>query len=81
MSRNLSTTQKPVRKAVSPLLGKLMAAEAELNPLLLKPYVALDALYRGKGSSGVVTMLGQHLILKTAVTQLQSQRLESVAVV
>ena len=63
MSRNFSNTQKPVRKTVSPLLGKLMAAEAEPNPLLLKPYVALDALYRGKGSSGVVTMLGQHLIM------------------
>ncbi|TCG06701.1 hypothetical protein BZM27_24440 [Paraburkholderia steynii] len=63
MSRNLSATQKRVRKAVSPLLGKLMAAEAEPNPLLLKPYVALDALYRGRGSSGAVTMLGQHLII------------------
>jgi hypothetical protein len=63
VSRNLSNTQKPVRKALSPLLGKLMAVEAEPNPLLLKPYVALDALYRGKGSSGVVMMLGQHLII------------------
>lgn len=64
VSRNPSTTRKPVRKTVSPLLGKLMAAEAGPNPLLLlQPYVALDVLYRGRGSSGVVTILGQHLIL------------------
>lgn len=41
-----------------------MAAETEPNPLLLlQPYVALDVLYRGKGTSGVVTILGQHLII------------------
>lgn len=41
-----------------------MAAEAEPNSLLLlQPYVALDVLCRGKGSSGIVTILGQHLII------------------
>jgi len=63
VSRNLSATRKPVRKTISPLLGKLMATEAAPNLLLLQPYVALDVLCRGKGSSGVVTILGQHLII------------------
>ncbi|RQR65435.1 hypothetical protein DIE18_03000 [Burkholderia sp. Bp9125] len=45
------------------MLGKLMAAETEPNLLLLQPYVALDVLCRGKGTSGVVTILGQHLII------------------
>ncbi|WP_126223336.1 hypothetical protein [Burkholderia ambifaria] len=63
MSRNLSAIRKPVRKTVSPLLGKLMATEVEPSLLLLQPYVALDVLCRGKGSSGIITILGQHLII------------------
>lgn len=41
-----------------------MKAEAGPKPLLLPQlYVDLDVLYRGRGSSGVVTILGQHLII------------------
>ena len=40
-----------------------MATEVEPNLLLLQPYVALDVLCRGKGSSGIITILGQHLII------------------
>ena len=63
VSRIISATRNPVRKTVTPLLRKLMAVEAEPNLLLLQPYVALDVLFRGKGSPGVVTILGQHLII------------------
>ena len=68
MSRK-SSTRNPVRNTVSPLLSKLLAVEAEPNPLLLQPYVALDVLHRGKGSFGVVAILGQHLIVSEQLCQ------------
>lgn len=61
-----TSPRKHVRTTISPLLGALTRtarAEAGANPLLLKAFVALDALYREKGTRGAFTVLGQQLVI------------------
>jgi hypothetical protein len=55
-----------VRKAIPRLLLGTLASEdpsAGANPLLLRVYIALDALQRGKGSNSLFLSLGQHLVI------------------
>ncbi|WP_143756917.1 hypothetical protein [Caballeronia glebae] len=77
-----STAHKKVRPSISPLLGSLMqAAKAgSSNPLLLRSLVALDALHRGKGTTALLTLLAQQLLIseELCLSGYQSARLGAV---
>ena len=64
MSRK-ATFQKSVPKAIPLLVSKFAASDASSgpNPLLLRAYIALDTLHRGKATRGLFTALGQHLVV------------------
>ncbi|KVP75089.1 hypothetical protein WJ93_06650 [Burkholderia ubonensis] len=60
-----TSSRAPVRKAIPSLLGTLIkpAGLSDTDMLHLKALVALDALYRGNGTSELLTVLGQNLIV------------------
>jgi hypothetical protein len=65
MSRKTST-RTPSRKAIPSLVGALMAKSAsftDLDNISLRALVALDAFHRGKGSIGLLALLGRHLVV------------------
>ncbi|MEX3983986.1 hypothetical protein AB4Y45_33915 [Paraburkholderia sp. EG287A] len=64
MSRK-ATIQKSVPKAIPLLLSKLAAGDVSTGPnaLLLRAYIALDALHRGKGTKGLFITFGQQLVI------------------
>jgi hypothetical protein len=65
MSRKMST-RTPSRKAIPSLVGALMAKSAsftDLDNISLRALVALDAFHRGKGSIGLLALLGRHLVV------------------
>jgi hypothetical protein len=65
MSRKMSTRTSS-RKAIPSLVGALMAKSAsftDLDNISLRALVALDAFHRGKGSIGLLALLGRHLVV------------------
>jgi hypothetical protein len=60
-----ASSRTPVRKTISPLLSALSRSSptGDANPLLLKAFIALDALAQGKGSRGLFAILGQQLVV------------------
>jgi hypothetical protein len=54
------------RKTVPSLIGSLLAKTAvfsELDNISLRALVALDAFHRGKGTIGLLALLGRHLVV------------------
>jgi hypothetical protein len=65
MSRKQSARPSS-RKAIPSLVGKLIANTAvfsEMDNIILRALVALDAFQRGKGSSGLLSLMGRHLVV------------------
>lgn len=65
MSRKQSARPSS-RKAIPSLVGKLVAKTAvfsDLDNISLRAFVALDAFHRGKGSAGLLALMGRHLVV------------------
>ncbi|WP_143749288.1 hypothetical protein [Caballeronia arvi] len=79
---NKSGLRKPLRRSIPPLLGSLLRAGAssKANPLSLKSWIALDALHRGCGTSSLLTLLCQQLLISEELcfAGYQTARLASV---
>jgi hypothetical protein len=71
MTRKTSA-RSPARKAIPSLVGKLVAKTAvfsDLDNISLRAYIALDAFYRGKGSAGLLALIGRHLVVSENLCQ------------
>jgi hypothetical protein len=71
MTRKTSA-RSSARKAVPSLVGKLVAKTAifsDLDNISLRALIALDAFHRGKGSAGLLALMGRHLVVSENLCQ------------
>ncbi|WP_157696306.1 hypothetical protein [Caballeronia temeraria] len=80
--RRTNASRKPVRKSVSPLLASLVQAgdSSIANSLMLRSWIALDALHRGAATANQLTLLAQQLLIseELCLSGYQKSRLQSV---